>query len=298
MKSKNETSIEEIEAKISEYKQNLLQIETILEREKEKTMQMQEAVSLSRINDLINLKKDLILAISYQEDLKKFKTINDPNIFNTSPLISTIHTGKICTGFFEGESRWYLAIIHEINQNDQTANIQWLGFKENATLPFKFIKIQDTTDKADLEIGADCEAIYYEEGKWYQASIEKISELGVHVKYKKYEEVEVVSFDSVRITPDQKLANYKKKQELQKKGKESDTLEFKIPDYLKISPADNEAQRLSKRKRVKSMKNNHKQKVIEKISNEKQQVWQNFAEKINKSKMSIPSQKIDRKVNL
>ena len=39
-------------------------------------------------------------------------------------------------------------------------------------------------------------------------------------------------------------------------------LEFKLPDYLKITPADSEIQRLTKRKRVKALKNSHKQKHV------------------------------------
>ena len=74
-------------------------------------------------------------------------------------------------------------------------------------------------------------------------------------------------------------------------------MEFKIPDYLKVTPADNEAQRLSKRKRVKSMKNNHKIKVLEKFSKEKQDDWLNFSQKVNKGGKGIGSSlnKIEKK---
>jgi len=287
-KPKSDLTFEEIDQKITEYKQNLLQIETILDREKEKSTQLQSGnVSLNRINDLLNLKKDLIQAINFQEDLKKFKFQTDPNIFNSSPLIQNLHQGKICQAFYEAEFKWYMAMINLINQTDQTAEITWLGFKEKTTLPWAYIKVQDSLKPEDLEVGMNCEAIYYEDGKWYLAAIEKISELGVHVKYKKYEDIEVVSFDSIRITPEQKLANIKRKEQehLKQNSKdEAKELEFKIPDYLKISPADNEAQRLSKRKRVKSMKNTHKQKVLEKISKDKQDEWINFSQKTNKIK--------------
>jgi len=56
-------------------------------------------------------------------------------------------------------------------------------------------------------------------------------------------------------------------------------LDFKLPDHLKVTPADNEQQRLIKRKRAKSLKNTHKQKAIEKISKEKQDDWINFSQK-------------------
>lgn len=298
-KQKNEFTFEEIEQKLTEYKDNLLQIETLLEREKEKSIQLQSGnFPLNRISDLLNLKKDLIIAINFQEDLKKFKYQNDPNIFNTQVLLP-FHIGKICQAYFESEARWYLAMLNQINQNDQTAEITWLGFKDKSTLPWPYIKVQDTLKPEELEVGINCEAVYYEDGNWYPAVIDKISEHGVHVKYKKYEDIEVVSFDSVRVTPEQKLANLKKKEQDGSKKREKDEdkeTEFKIPDYLKISPADNDAQRLSKRKRVKSMKNNHKQKVLEKISKEKQEEWINFSQKVNKGKgYGMPTHKIEKK---
>src|SRR5690606_35241801 len=113
-----------------------------------------------------------------------------------------------------------------------------------------------------------------EDGKWYNSTIEAISEHGVHVKYNKYDDIEVITFDSIRITPDQKLANQKRKETIKPINIEED--EFKLPDYLKITPADNEAQRLSKKKRAKSIKQKHKQKIIEKISKEKQDQWLTF----------------------
>lgn len=301
IKTKNEFSFEEIETKLSEYRQNLLQIETILEREKEKSVQLQSGnASLNRINDLLNLKKDLIIAVNFQEDLKRFKFQTDPSIFNIHMLVPSLHTGKICQAYFELEQKWYLAMVNQINQTEQTAEITWLGFKDKATLQWAFIKVQDTLKADDLEVGMSCEAVYYEEGKWYAAEIEKISEHGVHVKYKKYEDIEVVSFDSIRITPEQKLANYKKREQENPKKNPKDQekeMEFKIPDYLKVTPADNEAQRLSKRKRVKSMKNNHKIKVLEKFSKEKQDDWLNFSQKVNKGGKGIGSSlnKIEKK---
>ena len=159
-----------------------------------------------------------------------------------------------------------------------------------------------------MEVNMLCDAIYYEEGKWYNAMIETISEHGVHVKYKKYNDVEVVSFDSIRFTPEQNLLNMKKKEEALKKTKSEvseNDLEFKLPEYLKITPTDNEVQRLSKRKRVKSMKNTHKQKIIEKVSKDKQDNWLNHSQahamthKSNKSGgyVPLPLKKIDKRVD-
>jgi hypothetical protein len=274
-----EITIEEIEEKINQYKNDLSQVESIVEREKNNNTNTET----NKLGDLIKLRKDLIEAIEFQEDILKFKKQTDPNTFNDKPITKE-NIGRICSGFYETENKWYTAMINEVNIDEKTVEITWLGFKEKEVLPFKYIKVQETLKSNELYPGMVCEAIYLDDGKYYPATIDKISEHGVHIKFNRYNEVEVVSFDSIRITPEQKILNIKTKQDKQKNKKEEESLEFKLPDYLKITPADNETQRLSKRKRVKSMKNNHKQKVIEVITKEKQDNWLNFLQKNPKNK--------------
>ena len=275
-KKSEDTSLEEIEKKIVEFKTNISQVESILEREKQS-----KKLDTNRLDDLIKLQKDLKSAIMFQEESRKFKISTSSTSFNNNPLFVE-DIGKISNSYYEKEKKWYTAMINQVYLHDMTVEVTWLGFKEKEVLPFKYVKINESLKKEDLEVGMVCEAIYYEDGKWYNAVIEMISEHGVHVKYGKYNDVEVVSFDSIRITPEQKLINQKRKENQKNKGND-DEMEFKLPEYLKITPADNEVQRLSKKKRSKALKNSHKQKIIEKISKEKQDEWINFSAK-NKNK--------------
>lgn len=275
-KKSEDVSLEEIEKKITEFKTNLSQVEAILEREKES-----KKLDTNRLDDLIKLQKDLKAAIIFQEESRKFKIATSLTSFNNNPIFLQ-DAGKICNAFYESENKWYTAMINQVYLHDLTCEITWLGYKEKEVLPFKYIKINEPSRKEELEVGMMCEAIYYEDGKWYNANIEMISDHGVHVKYAKYNDIEVVSFDSIRITPEQKL-NFQKKKENMKNKSADDDMEFKLPEYLKITPADNEVQRLSKKKRAKALKNQHKQKIIEKINKEKQDEWINFSSK-NKKK--------------
>jgi len=275
-KKSEDLSLEEIEKKIVEFKNNLSQVESILEREKES-----KKLDTNRLDDLIKLQKDLKAAIMFQEESRKFKIATSSTSFNNNPIFLE-DVGKICNAFYECENKWYTAMLNQVYLHDLTAEITWLGFKEKEVLPFKYIKINEPLKKEELEVGMMCEAIYYEDGKWYNATIQMISDHGVHVKYNKYDDKKVVSFDSIRITPEQKLMFQKKKENLKNKTAEDD-MEFKLPEYLKITPADNEMQRLSKKKRAKALKNSHKQKIIEKINKEKQDEWINFSSK-NKKK--------------
>lgn len=284
MKSKksDDISIEETEKKIIEYRSNLSQVESILDREK--------LSNSTKLTDLIKLQKDLKSAIEFYEDIRKFKLQTSTEIFNNIPLTAE-NNGRICTAYFDQEKNWFMAMINSVDEKEQTAEVTWLGYKEKQTIPFHLIKIQEALKPQDLEIGMQCEAIYYEDGKWYESTIENISEHGIHVKYNKYEDTEVVSLDSIRITPEQKLANQKKKETQAKSKQTEDDLEFKLPEYLKITPADNEQQRLSKKKRAKSIKNKHTQKIIEIVSKEKQDNWLSFAQKAPKMKTSTIKKK-------
>ena len=277
MKKSEDLSLEEIEKKISEFKNNLSQVESILEREKES-----KKLDTNRLDDLIKLQKDLKAAIIFQEESRKFKIATSSTSFNNNPIYLE-DVGRICNSYYESENKWYTAIINQVYLHDLTAEITWLGYKEKEVLQFKYIKISEPMKKEELEVGMLCEAIYYDDGKWYNANIQMISDHGVHVKYNKYDDVEVVSFESIRITPEQKLLFQKKKENIKTKAAPEDNMEFKVPEYLKITPADNEMQRLSKKKRAKSLKNSHKQKIIEKINKEKQDEWINFSSK-NKKK--------------
>jgi len=168
--------------------------------------------SSSRIDELLKMQKDLKNAITYKEEVKKFKLLTDPSIFNNVPLDINTPSGKICMAFYAGEKKWFTAMINNLNEKDKTCEVTWLGYKEKEILPWTFIKIQESIKTTEIEIGMFCEAIYYEDGQWYHATIENISEHGVHVKYKKYNDIAVVSYDSIRITPEQKLLNQKRKE--------------------------------------------------------------------------------------
>ena len=296
----NDLNYEEITNKINTFKQNLSQVQSIIDSHKEKLSLtfFNEGKVNTNINDLIKMEKDIKNSIAHMEDIKRFKLKTDPNIFNNNPLDPVSSIGKICSVYFELEKVWSMAMINTVNVEDKSAEITWLGYKTKDTVPWNYIKIQESINPNDLEVGTFCDAIYYEDGKWYQSVVEMVSEYGVHIKYKKYDNVEVLSFDSIRITPEQKILNQKRKESAQEKIKnpEQSELTFKLPEYLKVTPLDNEQQRLIKKKRAKSLKQSHKQKIIEKVSKEKQEEWINFKQNSKiKAGGYMPMKKIEKK---
>jgi len=280
MNSQNieDISLEELEKKLNEYKTNLSQVEAILEREKSSNPN-------SKLDEIYKLQKDLKQAIIYQDDVIKFKLQTCNTNFSNIKLTKELN-GRICQAFYDPDQKWYTAVINEINEETQMAEITFLGYKEKDSIPAKYIKLFEMNDPEDLEIGMFCDAIFYGDGLWYPAIIEAMSEHGIHVKYKKSNETEVVSLDSIRITPEQKIQNDKRKEYLKNKKEPENETEFKVPDNLKISPADSETQRLTKKKKLKALKNSHKQKLLEKISKDKQDEWLSFSQKNSKQKFN------------
>ena len=107
-KNFEEPTLEELEKKFHEYKSNLSQIESILEREK-------NSHPSSKLEDLKKAQMELKQSISYQEDLIKFKIQNSDLIFS-SLLLNKSSIGKICSAYFESEKKWLNSMINDVNE--------------------------------------------------------------------------------------------------------------------------------------------------------------------------------------
>ena len=170
MNSQNieDISLEELEKKLNEYKTNLSQVEAILEREKSSNPN-------SKLDEIYKLQKDLKQAIIYQDDVIKFKLQTCNTNFSNIKLTKELN-GRICQAFYDPDQKWYTAVINEINEETQMAEITFLGYKEKDSIPAKYIKLFEMNDPEDLEIGMFCDAIFYGDGLWYPAIIEAMSE--------------------------------------------------------------------------------------------------------------------------
>ena len=273
-------TISEIKENIESFKQNLSQIESTLEIE-EKSKDIESSAKCKALN---NLKKDVQNAIAFYTSTLEYKITQSS--FNTQPITSK-SINKCASLYYELDKKWYNGIINSIDQENKKCSVTFFGYKETEDLPFKYIKPIDEVSPEELTPGTVCDAIYKEDGLWYTCVVERTSELGIHIKFDKYNNEEIVSNDYLRITPEQKITNWKNKEEEKKKKKEEGDKErskFEIPNELRITPADNEETRLLKRKRVKQLKNKVKQREIEKITQAKQRNWLNFNKTLNGNK--------------
>ena len=303
-------TIDDINNTIHSYQQNLRQIESTIEIEEANDDNTVEDIAKKKA--LIKLKKDVQNAIAFFESALVYK--RNQNEFNKDADISDVHLHKCANVYYEPDGMWYNAVIKDINHKSKMCTVEYFGYKEDdmySVVPFKYVKPHAALNVEEMFSGMICDVIYKEDGQWYNATIQRVSELGVHIKYNKYDTEEIVQCDYLRETPEQKVKNWNLKEQ-KKKEKENATktkvdltlidgeeiqtngvisssnsnsnsninVLFNIPEKLKINPNDSEEQRLLKRKRVKQLKNKQKQKEIEKLTQEKQQNWIDFNKKL------------------
>lgn len=143
------------------------------------------------------------------------------------------------------------------------------------------------------------------DGMWYPCQIEKVinnekdskdlsNELKamlmkyqIKFKHPQLQTKVTVPLDYLRLTKEHLVLNQKKKQQLSNAGMDGNDQvigEFQIPENLRTKRSDTEKERLQKRKKVKALKYNYKQKILDQESKNRQNVWQDFTNKAVKQK--------------
>ena len=69
-------------------------------------------------------------------------------------LSKKLHTNKVCEAYFESERTWYAAVILDIFEDTQEAEIAWIGYKLQTKLPAKYINVLNPPSPDDLFEGA------------------------------------------------------------------------------------------------------------------------------------------------
>eukprot|EP00340_Litonotus_pictus_P001253 CAMPEP_0170521000 /NCGR_PEP_ID=MMETSP0209-20121228/6339_1 /TAXON_ID=665100 ORGANISM="Litonotus pictus, Strain P1" /NCGR_SAMPLE_ID=MMETSP0209 /ASSEMBLY_ACC=CAM_ASM_000301 /LENGTH=382 /DNA_ID=CAMNT_0010807635 /DNA_START=30 /DNA_END=1175 /DNA_ORIENTATION=- len=266
--------IEDIEFTLDDLNTNLSQIELLIEREKEevnKTLEVQE---------LQKMKEELKANLRYNKELLQYhQSLHSLN--NTKLTYYDIN--KICSCFVKDE--WCNAEILEIKKDLVTVKLL-KNKKETLQLFFYLVKPNKEINLKEIRKEYTVDAISLKDGEWHESIILGIFKDNIEVKLLGCERVERARLDGIRITPAQRRENEKLKKVDEKPNKEisgndfknkdssnNESQEFVIPNHLKLSSTDDEQQRLAKRKRVKALKHNFKQKNLEKDNKEKQESW-------------------------
>ena len=242
-----------INQKIDEYKNKLQKVETAVQA---------NSLSPERLKELSQLKDDLHKAIQYHQDLLKVSNERLQSYFSSFKLTKS-DEGRKCNAYAQEDKNWYPAHINRVNSENNTAEVTFLGYKTTRVLPFSYTQV--LVPPEELYEGQYVDALL-EDGKWHPSTVELVKD-SVTVRLSRWGHQHTLPFDCIKLN-----SNSKKRPLV-----ERDVLE--IPESMKILPNDPENVRNKKKRKLKALKKDWKQRQMQKESQEYVSHWKAFKQK-------------------
>ncbi|KAK2194905.1 hypothetical protein BdWA1_001695 [Babesia duncani] len=260
-----EESIEVLEAKIVEYRNQLDTINSALQDDPDN-------------EQLLVLKRDLNEVITLTEDLLKYKqesegiflqddepepeesTVAEPDACIPSTQIYNHLIGRICVVLYNEKQRYGEIVQVQGNEPGDLVVIEILGSRERCGLSLKDLQLLQGPQPSECPNGTVVQALYLEEGP---------TDTGFVVTYKDYNTSEQVPRDRIRLKV-KKVIEYKEI---------TTPAGYKIPENLIIKQNDSEKERLRKRKLVQTLKKQQRAEKVEAEAQKRANSWRNFQNK-------------------
>ncbi|XP_010502269.1 PREDICTED: survival of motor neuron-related-splicing factor 30 [Camelina sativa] len=142
----------------------------------------------------------------------------------------------------------------------------------------------DPIHEGKLPVGTKVQAVFSDDGEWYDATIEAHTVNGYFVAYDEWGNKEEVDPDNVRPIEHNALLEAERvaeatKNALKRKIEQAASSDFQtktVPAKLKIDPNDPEDVKIAKRKKIHAFKSKARQEQLEVVQNKKQNAWQQF----------------------
>ncbi|XP_009341382.2 survival of motor neuron-related-splicing factor 30 isoform X1 [Pyrus x bretschneideri] len=144
-------------------------------------------------------------------------------------------------------------------------------------------------------VGTKVQAVWSEDGEWYDATIESLTPNGYFVTYESWGNKEEVDPDNVRpiqegavnaLLEAERVAEATK-QALKRKIAQAASVDFQsrsLPAKLRIEPDDPEDVKITKRKKIHAFKSKMRMEQLEVTQNKRQNAWQQFQTTKGKTK--------------
>ncbi|XP_023638733.1 survival of motor neuron-related-splicing factor 30 [Capsella rubella] len=142
----------------------------------------------------------------------------------------------------------------------------------------------DPIHEGKFPVGTKVQAVFSDDGEWYDATIEAHTVNGYFVAYDEWGNKEEVDPDNVRPIEQNALLEAERlaeatKNALKRKIEQAASSDFQtktVPAKLKIDPNDPEDVKIAKRKKIHAFKSKARQEQLEVVQNKKQNAWQQF----------------------
>ncbi|KAL0927809.1 hypothetical protein M5K25_002020 [Dendrobium thyrsiflorum] len=154
---------------------------------------------------------------------------------------------------------------------------------------------QNTEEYHKFAVGTKVQAVWSEDGEWYDATIEAFTPNGYFVAYDGWgnkEEVDpynVRPIEEVQVNAllEAELQAEATKQAIKRKIAQAAVMDFQrrtIPQKLRIEPTDPEDVKAAKRKKIHAFKSKARVEQLEVVQNKRQNAWQQFQSAKGKTK--------------
>jgi len=261
-------SLPSLYKQLLKYKSNLYKISALL------SLPASSGTTSASEAQLASLKNSINQAIAYYEEAIALAE-NEGDETLSRDMLSKEHQGRVALAWFQKDNRWYHAEVEKVDVDAQETEVKWVGYGIQEKISAIYVKVLKMPDPAKLLQGAFCDAINPKDGKWQGAIIEKISDAGYHIKFRKSLNKETVSIYYLR----------EARQHAPKAVEARTMAEFAIPEALKPLPSDSAEEREKKRKKLKHLKQRHKNNIIERDLQVKKGSWKNFNDQSKLKKM-------------
>jgi survival of motor neuron-related-splicing factor 30 len=182
------------------------------------------------------------------------------------------------------------AVILAISDDGDAFTIRYIGYNDEDVKSRSELKPLESPpgalDPAEVAVGLKCQSLWPGDGRYYDATVEEVTDVGVKVKFVKYGSASEVPVEYLRPCPTEAdesgAAPGGKGGPVQKEREGADN--FRIPENLRILPTDSEEEKARKRKRLKHLKQAVKRKVQDEEKDDTQNSWKSFLNKSKKPK--------------
>ncbi|VWU48757.1 survival motor neuron-like protein [Hepatocystis sp. ex Piliocolobus tephrosceles] len=300
-------SLEGLQAKINEYETQLSLVRNEIKKyEQQENKQYESDEHNEQIKNLKKLECDMIEVINLTRDLISYKKQNEldeetnnqeeisqadgyplkyikENVIDESELI----VGRTCSFMYENKK--VCGLIEKITLENSIENLLIYIFetKQKIIIPKNYIQLNDILYEYMLAPNQQYQALYKQDGQWYDCIISKSKPDSYLITYTGYNTSEYVKNDQIRI---------KKK----KKIKEIVTpAGYKIPENLIVKETDSLKVKMKKTKKRIALKKKQKNELLNEEFKNKTQQWRSFHEKaLSKSKhFLVTHKKIEKPEN-
>ncbi|KAK4539822.1 hypothetical protein RGQ29_013497 [Quercus rubra] len=200
----------------------------------------------------------------------------------------------------ERELKEVIALTEELlataKQNDISGSDIGTSGRASPSLPHSKMDSESMLDhQGRFPIGTKVQAVWSEDGEWYDATIEAYSPNGYFVSYDGWGNKEEVDPDNVRPIQEgvvNTLAEAERvaeatKQAIKRKIALAASMDFQsrsLPAKLRIEPDDPEDVKVAKRKKIHAFKSKVRMEQLEVTQNKRQNAWQQFQTTKGKTK--------------